>query len=377
MKSKINEFIKLNSKIMRKKILLSAALIAVSFTSFAQVGVGTTSPDASAELDVTSTTKGFLPPRMTEAQIDAIVSPAEGLIVYCLDCYPKGVFVHNGTDFVSMETGTSPDEAIPALIDDATYPASGLTEDDFTNIGATGLVTANVAAYEAAIANANLHPSSDITDIQAIVNGVNNFVNNNAADIVISETGAIWMNKNLGASQVATGSNDAAAYGDHYQWGKNVAFTSAYDTSNNIAGPVANATEAGTNFVTNGTAPYDWITPANDFLWNSGTVSNPTKTAQDPCPTNYRVPTDTELNNELLAFSSNNRAGAYASTLKLPAAGFRHYSNGALLYVGINGLYWSSSISGTTARRLFFNSSNAIMSGQGRAYGFSVRCIKE
>jgi hypothetical protein len=46
------------------------------------VGIGTTSPSASALLDVTSTTAGFLPPRMTTAQRDAISSPAAGLTVY-------------------------------------------------------------------------------------------------------------------------------------------------------------------------------------------------------------------------------------------------------------------------------------------------------
>jgi hypothetical protein len=46
------------------------------------VGIGTTSPDASALLDVSSTTKGLLPPRMTTGQINAITSPAEGLIAY-------------------------------------------------------------------------------------------------------------------------------------------------------------------------------------------------------------------------------------------------------------------------------------------------------
>jgi hypothetical protein len=46
------------------------------------VGIGTTTPAASSLLDVTSTTKGFLPPRMTTTQINAISSPAAGLVVY-------------------------------------------------------------------------------------------------------------------------------------------------------------------------------------------------------------------------------------------------------------------------------------------------------
>lgn len=47
-----------------------------------QTGLGTASPNASAMLDITSTTRGFLPPRMTTAQRDAISTPADGLILY-------------------------------------------------------------------------------------------------------------------------------------------------------------------------------------------------------------------------------------------------------------------------------------------------------
>ena len=46
------------------------------------VGIGTTTPVASAKLELSSTTMGFLPPRMTTTQINAIASPAEGLVVY-------------------------------------------------------------------------------------------------------------------------------------------------------------------------------------------------------------------------------------------------------------------------------------------------------
>ncbi len=47
-----------------------------------QIGIGTTAPDASAQVQIDSTTKGFLPPRMTTTEINAIVSPTAGLIVY-------------------------------------------------------------------------------------------------------------------------------------------------------------------------------------------------------------------------------------------------------------------------------------------------------
>lgn len=60
------------------------------------VGIGTTSPSASAILQADSTTKGFLPPRMTNAQRTAISSPAVGLIVYCTDMV-EGLYVYKST----------------------------------------------------------------------------------------------------------------------------------------------------------------------------------------------------------------------------------------------------------------------------------------
>jgi nitrogen fixation protein len=64
--------------------------------SSGSLGIGTTSPNASAILQADSTTKGFLPPRMTNAQRTAIGSPAVGLIVYCTDMV-EGLYVYKST----------------------------------------------------------------------------------------------------------------------------------------------------------------------------------------------------------------------------------------------------------------------------------------
>jgi hypothetical protein len=61
----------------------------------------------------------------------------------------------------------------------------------------------------------------------------------------------------------------------------------------------------------------------------------------------------------------------------LPMAGNRNNSNGSLNNVGSNGNYWFSTVSGTNARNLNFNSSNANMNTNNRANGFSVRCLKD
>ena len=64
--------------------LLAAVVLTAS--TYAQVGIGTTTPDASSALDITSTTGGLLVPRMTAAQRDAITTPSQGLIIFCTDC---------------------------------------------------------------------------------------------------------------------------------------------------------------------------------------------------------------------------------------------------------------------------------------------------
>lgn len=66
-------------------ILLMAAWSATAQNTFpatGSVGIGTTEPNASSILDISSTSKGLLVPRMTKAQKDAIVSPATGLLIY-------------------------------------------------------------------------------------------------------------------------------------------------------------------------------------------------------------------------------------------------------------------------------------------------------
>jgi hypothetical protein len=57
-------------------------LARITATYTGEIGIGTSSPNASAILDITSTTKGFLPPRMTTTQKNAIATPAAGLVVY-------------------------------------------------------------------------------------------------------------------------------------------------------------------------------------------------------------------------------------------------------------------------------------------------------
>jgi hypothetical protein len=84
------------------RITVIAFFTIATFKSLAQnnVGIGTTSPDASSLLDLTANDKGFLPPRMTTIERLAIVNPAMGLLVYdsTVNCY----FYFNGTVWLSL-----------------------------------------------------------------------------------------------------------------------------------------------------------------------------------------------------------------------------------------------------------------------------------
>lgn len=81
------------------------------------VGIGTSDPDSSAILEIYSKNQGFLPPRMTKAEMNAIVRPLEGLIVYCNDCKPVGLY------------NFSPDKWVPvaeAILEDAVFVGGSL-----------------------------------------------------------------------------------------------------------------------------------------------------------------------------------------------------------------------------------------------------------
>jgi hypothetical protein len=69
------------------------------------VGIGVLSPASSAKLDVSSTTQGFLPPRMTSAQIDSVITPVEGLMIY--NTNSKRPTYYNGTKWINFDGSTA------------------------------------------------------------------------------------------------------------------------------------------------------------------------------------------------------------------------------------------------------------------------------
>ena len=93
---------------MKKALFTAGLAIAIACTTNAQVGIGipTSQIDPSAQLQVSSTTKGFLPPTMTIAQRNAIASPAQGLMIFCTDCGGSGQpQFYNGSSWRDMLGG--------------------------------------------------------------------------------------------------------------------------------------------------------------------------------------------------------------------------------------------------------------------------------
>jgi hypothetical protein len=103
---------------MKKTIYtLMTALLLFSLATQAQVGVGlpASSVNASALLEVSTTAKGFLPPRMTEAQRNSIASPAAGLILWCSNCGTSGeIQVYNGSSWTNFVGGAA--SAAPLVV---------------------------------------------------------------------------------------------------------------------------------------------------------------------------------------------------------------------------------------------------------------------
>jgi hypothetical protein len=99
-----------------KKVLF---FFLISVHLYAQTGIGTTTPNASAKLDVFSTNKGFLPPRVTltsTSDASTIASPAEGLLVYNLGSVglQAGYYYWNGANWATIATATSAGNGVTA-----------------------------------------------------------------------------------------------------------------------------------------------------------------------------------------------------------------------------------------------------------------------
>ena len=402
-------------------ILLFIALIGY-FSLASQVTVNTDGSiaDNSAILDVKSTTQGLLIPRMTNTQIQYIANPANGLLVYSADdsktyCFHSGenvwkeLAIGSGgiTPYAVYSIGTSSvltgsiyegvtilpssinllitgNVSVPgcwsittAVINGYSFSGSGTTTSTGTAyfmLYASGTPVTAQTDYFNAVANnnggswsfnvtVNPAPTYPSGTVHCITGGAE------IQNVYNPTTGKTWMDRNLGASQVATSSTDSDAFGDLYQWGR---LSDGHQCRSSGTTTTLSSTNSPghDNYILAPGNPQDWRSPKNDNLWQGISGIN------NPCPSGYRLPTELEWIDEMDSWSTSDSDGAYASPLKFTVAGYRTHDSGGFSFIGTAGGYWTSTIYDYYSRYIYI--SNVAHTGpELRANGLSVRCIKD
>jgi len=200
---------------------------------------------------------------------------------------------------------------------------------------------------------------------------------------VLGADGNCWLDRNLGATEVATSSTDWKSYGSLYQWGRLSDGHQLITWTNGTTGTPVNGTTITMSTTTtpinnlfilgSSTQANDWIyPPTNNTLWQGLRGIN------NPCPVGFAIPTAAQWVTLVADSNITNSASAFGSTLKLPEEGYRIFNSGGFNFVGTFGYYWSNSPSGQNAYYMQFNSTSVIPSTPtSRASGNAIRCVKD
>jgi len=151
---------------MKKHFLIAIVFFVAVFgnnTIYAQgLGVNTdgSRADTSAMLDVKSTSKGFLAPRMTSAQRNAITNAAVGLLVYQTDA-PEGFYYNAASGWVMIPTAAATpsfadfyalmpadNAATVALGTDVSFPENGPASGDIVRLGPSSFLLTDIGTYQ-------------------------------------------------------------------------------------------------------------------------------------------------------------------------------------------------------------------------------------
>ena len=196
---------------------------------------------------------------------------------------------------------------------------------------------------------------------------------------VTTATGRVWLDRNLGATRVATSSTDAAGYGDYFQWGRPAdGHQTKYLTNNNSTGFTntrsATAVPSTDLWIVPTDGSNDWLSTPDNTLW---TGANPTN---NPCPAGFRIPTESEWSAENIA---NVGATFQTNGLKLTLPGMlTNFGSGGASYTakGSYGQYLTQTAYTTNGGARYFgvNGSNQVWFDQNyyKSQGMSVRCIQ-
>ena len=377
-----------------KKTLLYTFTVATLFfacTANAQVGVGVPAGDIhpSAELEVKSTTKGFLPPRMTKAQRLAMIAqgsttyPAAGLLVFQTDGdanEPTGLYFFDGTAWrngagVVGAKGDKGDTGAQGLqgTPGTTGPAgngfsNGTSKNQMMYWNGSAWVTLNPGT------NGQVLTVSDGDLIWTLIEGYGKPITDIDGNVyrTVNIGNQQWMAENLKVSKYSDGTT-IPNITDNTEWQNNT--TGAWAYYNN---DVANNAKYGK-------------------LYNWYAVSPTTNGTKNVCPTGWHVPTDAEwtvltdyLGGESVAGGKMKEVGTTnwlspnvdANNVSLFSALPGGYSNSSGYYalIGDAGYWWSSTENETYdawLRSLFVYDGVANRYYNVKQNGFSVRCLRD
>jgi hypothetical protein len=194
---------------------------------------------------------------------------------------------------------------------------------------------------------------------------------------VTSPSGKVWLDRNLGARGAALTATDFTSYGNAFQWGRGRDRHECINWTNDSTGTAMNGTTAtlssGDNpgnalFILTGTA--DWRATTNNNLWQGVNGIN------NPCPSNYRVPTRAEWEAEVPFFTGGS---PFNSVLRVPLSGCRNSATGLVVTGGKATYLWSSTIDPATNRAYVISSFGTATSVAAivKKWGFGVRCIRD
>ena len=359
------------------------------------LGIGTVSPSAASLVEISSTTKGFLPPRMTYAQRNAIVNPAEGLMVFCTNCNTDGSgvisFYENGfwrSVSLTCIKPVTPLKVNPVQMNtqiiwnwSAVPIANGYkwhTSNNFTAATDMGTATTKTetgltqgTSYTRYVWSYNACGNSEplIIQGQALTCG-SSFAKTHTAGTVAAvtktvtygsvtnipgETSKCWITRNLGATQPPNTVDDATEASAGWYWQFNRKQGYQHD---------------GTTRTPNTT----WITSISENSdWES---------ASDPCSlllgVAWRIPTRTEWTNVDATGNWIEWNGPFNSGLQMHGAGNLNNLTGLLVLRGSDGNYLSSTQNSlTSCWVLGFDGGGSNMASGNKAAGRSVRCIRD
>lgn len=312
------------------KIILLALLISFGLNTIAQVSINTdgTEPDASAILDLKSTEKGFLTPRMTQAQIEAVLSPADGLIVYNIDDNHLYIYDNSASEWKEIAIGTGTITPIPPW-------ACG---DAFVD-------TRNNQSYNTVLIGTQCWMAENL-NIGTMINSTSGGTNSDGEQTDNSTIEKYCYDNNT---------SNCDTYGGFYQWDEMMQYVTTPEIQ--------------------GICPDGWQLPTDDE-WKTMEMELGMTQAQADA-TNWR---GTDEGEKMKSTSGwyNNGNGTNSSGFNALPGGYRG-SNGSFSTLGSDGGWWSSTEdSGSDAwyRYLLYNHGQVHRGNDSKAYGFSVRCLK-